>query len=75
MMDPWNDPVAWRDAMIPPVTFDQALKAARKAKAQRFVWRGVTFDLSAPEPRPAPPAASDNEWDRDLGTTPPSLRQ
>ena len=61
MMDPWNDPVAWRDAMIPPVTFDQALKAARKAKAQRFVWRGVTFDLSAPSPgRRRRPTATTN---------------
>jgi hypothetical protein len=25
----WDDPVGWRDAMIPPLTFDQALKAAR----------------------------------------------
>jgi hypothetical protein len=49
MTDFWNDPVGWRDAMIPPVTFDQALKAARKAKAVRFVWRGVVFDIGEPE--------------------------
>ena len=51
----WDDPVAWRDAMIPPVTFKEALKVAREARAVRFVWRGVTFDLGetekmAPEP-------------------------
>ena len=42
----WDDPVSWRDAMIPPVTFDQALRAARKAKVVSFVWRGITFNLS-----------------------------
>jgi hypothetical protein len=40
--------------MIPPLTFAEALKAARKAKALRFVWRGATFDLSeAVAPRDA----------------------
>jgi len=53
MIDSWDDPVAWRDAMLPPLTIEQALKAARKAKATRFVWRGVTFDLSEPAAAPA----------------------
>lgn len=48
MTDAWDDPVAWRDAMLPPLSFSEALKAARKAKATRFVWRGATFDLSEP---------------------------
>ena len=59
MTDFWNDPVASRDAMLPPLTFEQARKAARKAKATRFVWRGVTFDLSAPKSGPAGKAPDD----------------
>jgi hypothetical protein len=50
MIDPWNDPVAWREAMLPPLTLAQALKAARKAKAARLVYRGVVFDLGEGEP-------------------------
>jgi hypothetical protein len=48
MSDSWDDPAAWRDAMLPPLSFAEALKAARKARASRFVWRGATFDLSEP---------------------------
>jgi hypothetical protein len=67
MSDFFDDPAAWRDAMLPPLTFEQALKAARKAKARRFVWRGASFDLaetdhpSAPE---ATDAATANPWDK-----------
>jgi hypothetical protein len=50
MIDPWNDPVAWRDAMLPPLTLAAALKAARKAKLPRLVYRGVVFDLLGGEP-------------------------
>jgi hypothetical protein len=50
MMDPWSDPVAWREAMLPPLTLAEALKAARKAKAARIVYRGVVFDLGEGEP-------------------------
>jgi hypothetical protein len=53
MMDPWSDPVAWREAMLPPLTLAAALKAARKAKAARLVYRGVEFDLTSPEPAKA----------------------
>jgi hypothetical protein len=49
-MDPWNDPVAWREAMLPPLTLAAALKAARRAKAARLVYRGVVFDLGVGEP-------------------------
>jgi hypothetical protein len=58
MSDFWNDAVGWRDAMLPPLTFAEALKAARRAKAASFTWRGSTFDLGAPgavEPRPQEP--------------------
>jgi hypothetical protein len=50
MTDPWNDPVAWREAMLPPLTLAEALKAARKAKAARLEYRGVVFDLSPAAP-------------------------
>jgi hypothetical protein len=50
MMDPWNDPVAWREAMRPPLRLAEALKAARKAKAARLVYQGVVFDLGEGEP-------------------------
>ena len=49
----WDDVVGWRDAMIPPLTFAEALKAARKAKAARFTWRGSTFDLGQLDAKPA----------------------
>jgi hypothetical protein len=50
MTDRWNDPVAWREAMLPPLTLAEALKAARKAKAARLEYRGVGFDLSPAAP-------------------------
>lgn len=50
MTDPWDDPVAWREAMLPPPTLEKALKAARKAKASRLVYRGAEFDLSPAAP-------------------------
>jgi hypothetical protein len=50
----WDDPLAWRDAMLPPLTFAEALKAARKAKAASVTWRGVAFNLSEPETVTAP---------------------
>jgi hypothetical protein len=46
----------------PPMTFEQAHKAARKAKVPRFVFRGVTFDLSDPPPSPTDPTT--NPWDK-----------
>jgi hypothetical protein len=45
----WDHPAGWRDAMLPPPTFAEALKAARRAKAASFAWRGVTFNLAEPE--------------------------
>lgn len=56
-MDPWGDPVAWREAMLPPLTLAAALKAARKIKAARLVYRGVVFDLA--EGAPARTAAEE----------------
>jgi hypothetical protein len=53
MMDPWSDPVAWREAMLSPLTLAQALRAARKAKVPRLVYRGVVFDLGEGEPAQA----------------------
>jgi hypothetical protein len=52
-MDPWSDPIAWREAMLPPLTLAEALKAARKAKAARLVYRGAEFDLTSSEPAKA----------------------
>jgi hypothetical protein len=58
----WDDPVGWRDAMIPPVTFEQALKTARKAKATRFVWQGVTYTLSESGTTTEAPATELDQW-------------
>jgi len=46
MTDPWDDP----GGLLPPLTLEKALKAARKAKASRLIYRGVEFDLTSPEP-------------------------